>query len=171
MPATYEPIATTTLGSNADSITFSAIGNTYTDLRIVLTGKTQPTNSRYVGIQVNSDTGSNYSYTILSGDGSTASSSRGTSTSVIAVGAAGLSDTIPTFYTFDIFSYGGSTYKTILTTAQEDKNGSGAVTYTVGLWRSTSAITSVSLVGTYGTGIFNSGTTATLYGIKSAQDG
>ena len=36
MATTYEPIATTTLGSAAASITFSSIAGTYTDLRLVL---------------------------------------------------------------------------------------------------------------------------------------
>jgi hypothetical protein len=40
MPATYEPIATTTLGGAAATITFSSISSAYTDLRIVLVGTT-----------------------------------------------------------------------------------------------------------------------------------
>jgi hypothetical protein len=36
MPATYEPIATTTLGTAAAFITFSSIPATYTDLRLVI---------------------------------------------------------------------------------------------------------------------------------------
>ena len=39
MPATYEPIATTTLGSAATNITFSSIPATYTDLRLVLVAR------------------------------------------------------------------------------------------------------------------------------------
>ena len=35
--ATYEPIATTTLGSAAADITFSSIASTWTDLRISFT--------------------------------------------------------------------------------------------------------------------------------------
>lgn len=52
--------------------------------------------------------------------------------------------------------------KTTLVTANEDNNGSGYVSYQVYLWNSTSAITSVTVLGS---STLNAGTTATLYGI------
>ena len=73
---------------------------------------------------------------------------------------------IPMLATLDIFSYAGSTYKTALSQLSNDNNGSGATASTVGLWRSTSAITSINLFMSGTT--FQAGTTATLYGIKSA---
>lgn len=165
MPATYEPIATTTLGSAAASITFSTIPGTYTDLRVVLTIKSATTGAAF--LRLNGASGTAYSQTELYGNGSTATSSRATSASEInltqdAIGAAG---TI-TFYTVDVFSYAGSTNKTVLVTGQTDKNGSGMVYNSVGLYRSTSAITSLSL-HTNTTGM-DAGTTATLYGILKA---
>jgi hypothetical protein len=54
-----------------------------------------------------------------------------------------------------------------LLTGGTDNNGSGGVTRSVGLWRSTSAITSISLF-IDGTTTFSTGTTATLYGILKA---
>lgn len=161
--ATYEPIATTTLGSSG-SITFSSIPSTYTDLKLVIVGKAVS----YVSgaIRFNSDSGTNYSYTYLGGDGSTASSGRDTSdTTIYAAGnLASIASTYPAMVTYDIFSYAGSTYKTLLTSASNDMNGSGSRELTVGLWRSTSAITTISL---WETG-WATGTTATLYGIKAA---
>ena len=161
MPATYEPIATTTLGSAAASITFSSIAGTYTDLRLVLVGN-NGVGSNTTRLRFNSDTGTNYSRTFLEGDGTTASSGRNTSGTSILVGD---NRTTIGMQTIDIFSYAGSTYKTVLCTTSNDTNGAGTVNRTVGLWRSTAAITSVefSLADP-----FSIGTTATLYGIKNA---
>lgn len=162
--ATYEPIATTTLGSAAASITFSSIAATWTDLRIVFTGIS--IGGGTMRCQINGDTGSNYSETYLFGDGASATSGRYTSRTDIVATTAAVSTTIPAFVTLDIFSYTGSTYKTLLITASEDQNGSGKVERIVALWRSTSAVTSVSLYQLGDT--WNPGTTATLYGIKCA---
>ena len=156
-------LATTTLGTAAASITFSSISAAYTDLRIVLTGT--DSNGQFVNVTFNSDTAANYSFTQINGSGSAATSSRGTSTANIQL-ASNASTTVPSFRSIDIFSYAGSTYKTALATDNIDVNGSGLVRCTVGLWRSTSAITSVTMTSLSSTFII--GTTATLYGIKAA---
>lgn len=168
MPATYEPIATTTLGSAAADITFSSIPNTYTDLRLVLVCTTST--SRILWMRLNGDTGTDYSTTSLLGDGFSAASYRTTNKTAIEVAESntiGTSTTIPEMWTIDIFSYTGSTNKTCLITAQQDANGSGQVMRKVGLWRDTSVINEVKLM-LNSTGNFNSGTTATLFGIKAA---
>jgi len=165
MPATYEPIATTTLGSAASSITFSSIAGTYTDLRVVLVGTAGDIVTPR--IRFNSDSGTNYSNTRILGTGSSAASYRSTSvTQLDFASAGGMSTTIPHLYTMDVFSYAGSTYKTALLTGQEDDNGSGYVVRQVGLWSSTSAINTILLYPSSNN--FSTGTTATLYGIKNA---
>ena len=167
MPATYEPIATTTLGSATSTITFSSISSAYTDLRVVLVGTS--TSAGFVVYRFNGDTATNYSYTELYGDGTSAASQRATSSSRIGLGgsaaAINTSATIPSLYTIDVFNYAGSTNKTTLNTSNGDFNGTGGVERSVGLWRSTSAITAINLVA--GTS-FGVGTTATLYGILKA---
>jgi len=159
--ATYVPIATQTLSTAASSITFSSIPSTYTDLRLVIVATGSTTND--INLTFNSDSGSNYSRTYFDGTGSAVGLYSGTSTTFIYLDSAALSTTIPQMYTADIFSYSGSTYKTLLYSGSEDKNGSGQVLRGVGLWRSTAAITSLSLAT--GGGNYNSGTTATLWGI------
>jgi len=159
--ATYVPIATQTLSTSASSISFSSIPSTYTDLRVVLTSTTSSATN--MNLQYNGDTGSNYSFTALIGTGSSAVSTSGNGGYLYFTVYGSTSTTIPQMYTTDIFSYAGSTYKTNLMTALMDANGSGDVQEIVGLWRNTSAITSIKLYPQSGN--FNSGTTATLWGI------
>lgn len=162
--ATYEPIATQTLASAAASITFSSIAATYTDIRVVLSSIGVTTAGGDLYLRFNGDTATNYSRTRIYGDGATATSNRGTSIDNIPLS---LGITVnPCLYTADIFSYAGSTYKTVLTTLSEDNNGSGYTGNVVGLWRNTAAITS--LVLSMSSSTFKVGTTATLYGIKAA---
>ena len=160
MAKTYEPIATTTLGSAAASYTFSSIPGTYTDLVIIFNGSaTAGVNG--VELTFNSDTTSNYSVTRLRGDGTTASSSRDTSTTAIN---SGLVNTDNSTSIFNIFNYANATtFKTVL---GRGVTAGFAVQQTVGLWRKTpEAITSVTLlIGS----TFTTGSTFTLYGIKAA---
>jgi len=167
MPATYEPIATTTLGSAASTITFSSIPATYTDLRVVLLVTRTSVDQRSPYLTFNNDTGTNYSFTYVNGYGVSAISGRSTSVAYINLAFNGTDLTIPVFYTVDVLSYAGSTNKTVLTTGSEDKNGgNNSVHRLVGLWRNTAAITRIDL--TSNTGTFSTGTTATLYGILKA---
>jgi hypothetical protein len=165
MAATYESIATTTLSSAAASITFSSIPATYTDLRVVFVGTA--TAATGLRAQFNSDTATNYSRTSLLGDGNSVYAQRAGNVAFISLSINdNLSTTVPTLRTMDIFSYAGSTYKTVLTNESTDLNGSGAATVAVQLWRSTSAITSISL--NVSTSTIAAGSIATLYGIKAA---
>jgi hypothetical protein len=160
MPATYEKIATTTLGTASATITFSTISAAYTDIKLIMTFTGT---SNQFDMRFNSDTGSNYSWTRLKGDGASALSNRGTSSSTIATNeSAGAS--APQFVEVDIFSYAGSTNKTVLLAFSNDLNGSGSVGRIVGLWRNTSAISTITIIGSS----YPIGTTATLYGILKA---
>jgi hypothetical protein len=171
MATTFDPIATTTLGSAAASITFSSIAATYTDLRIVLVGRSDIASANSAStIRFNGDSASNYSCTFLRGDGSSASSTAITSTTSGYLGSLpGSTATAGAFglVQFDLFSYAGSTYKTFLSASGSDSNGAGRVERWVNLWRSTSAVTSIVLTDGNG-GNFTAGTTATLYGILKA---
>jgi hypothetical protein len=166
MPATYEPIATTTLASATNTISFGSISGSYTDLVLTLSG-TVSSAGNDVLLRFNSDSGTNYSFSRLNGDGSTAGGARATSATAIRpsdIYGPQLSN--PFFMTMNLFSYAGSTNKTVLINWNMDNNGSGAVGRMVGLWRSTAAITTIGI--SYSSGNFSIGTTATLYGILKA---
>jgi hypothetical protein len=153
-------IASQTLGSAAATITFSSIPATYTDLRLVLNGSLSASTSlrmQFNGITVN------YSSTHIDGNGSSAISGRVTGATRITLNIASIPSALKFLVTSDIFSYAGSTSKTCLNTLNFDANGSGNVSYQVGLQQSTAAITSILLFPSSGN--FEIGTTATLYGI------
>jgi hypothetical protein len=163
--STYTPIATTTLGSAQASYTFSSISGSYTDLVLIadLTGLSASGTALY--IQVNSDSGSNYSSTNLAGSGTAASSSRTTSTTALQVGAGNIgTGTANQNVIINLMNYSNTTtFKSVLARWNDAAKG---LSGQIGLWRSTSAITSVTFLT--GTGTINSGSTFTLYGIAAA---
>lgn len=161
MPKTYEPIATYTAPSAQASYTFSSIPSTYTDLVLVFSGSATATS--YISLQYNGDTASNYSVTLLRGDGSVATSSRYSTTEIYASISATNTTAINNVI-FQIQNYSNTTtFKTNLSRA----NNAGVSTEAgVGLWRSTAAINAVKVSSP--TNNFATGSTFTLYGIKSA---
>ena len=169
MAVTYEPIASTTLTTTAADITFSSIPGTYTDLVLILSGtaSSATTGVRNLFMQMNGDTGSNYSVTLLYGDGSSAASVRTTSQTQMLwsdIPRASATGIKPGVSTAQIMSYANTNvFKTVLATTGADIY----VERTVGLWRSTSAITSIKFYpGASDT--FASGTMASLFGVKAA---
>lgn len=165
--ATYEPIATTTL-SSAGQFSFTSIPSTYTDLRIVLVGTVNSSYDEPI-MRFNNDTATNYSVTSLYCTGASVYSQQETSVNRILLDlSGGMHATYPSLITVDIFSYAGSTYKTVLATGSEDFNGNGYATRSIGMWRSTSAINRIDFLTTGTTPNFKTNTIVTLYGIKAA---
>jgi hypothetical protein len=168
MPKTYEPIATTTATGSSATITFSSIPQTYTDLVLVVNaGSTTVDNFAYA--EFNNDTNiSNYSYTTLYGNGTSALSARATGgyfSAYIGVGTA-----IETVSIVNIQNYtNASTFKTFLSrTSRATSEGTYKGTEIVcNLWRNTNAITTIK-INSYSTYNFITGSTFTLYGIKAA---
>ena len=164
MASTYEKIATTTLSSATATVDFTSISGSYTDLVYVMQVTTS-SGGNYTRIRFNNDTGSNYSVTRLSGDGSTASSTRLSNQTYIEIDNVSFVNTTIANRILQIQNYSNTTtYKTVLGRNNNSSNGAGAI---VGLWRSTSAITSIS-VFLEASGTFNAGSTFTLYGILKA---
>lgn len=166
MPTTYEPIATTTLTSAVANYEFTSIPGTYTDL--VLVASVRVTTAGYSDyIQFNGDTGTNYSVTILYGNGTSAASTRYSTASAPYVNYYGYAPSAADTFNaciIHIMNYSNTT--TNKTFISRSNNAAGGTDAIVGLWRSTSAITSLKYV--QGNNTLASGTTLTLYGIKAA---
>jgi hypothetical protein len=161
MPSTYEPIATQTLGSASSSVTFSSIPSTYTDLILVFNGSSA-SGTPDLCARFNGDSGTNYSRTFLVGDGTSATSGRSSSQASFVPG--GVPNATNSTTVFNIMNYANSTtYKTAICRDTLPANYTAA---TVGLWRSTAAITSIELFPSANS--FITGSTFTLYGIKAA---
>jgi hypothetical protein len=159
--STYTPIATTTLGSSAASYTFSSIPSTYTDLVLVIMAKNL-TGDSDLALRFNGDTSSLYSSTYMYGTGSSAASTRGSNLTKVRAGRIDNVNAYPNIVNLQNYS-NTTTNKTVVSRAQ---NGSFVLAY-VGLWRSTAAIDSITILDDAGYTLA-SGSTFTLYGIAAA---
>jgi hypothetical protein len=158
---TYVAIATNTLGSNTNTVSFTSIPGTYTDLIFVFEGTMASGTDMMV--QFNSDTGTNYSSTRLYGNGTSALSTRQTSDTAFypAIGSLANRQNI----IFQVMNYSNTTtYKTALDRANNPAANVGAH---ANLWRSTAAITRIDIIGA-SSGTFATGSTFNLYGIAAA---
>lgn len=160
MPATYEPIASQTLGTAVTTVTFSDIPATFTDL--VLVANIRGSVAAYPQILVNGSA-ANLSRTSMTGNGSTASSFRSSDNYIVGAVNWNAGDSAFTTITH-IFGYSNTTtFKTLLTRVSNASIGVEAV---VNTWRSTSAITSFAYYASSGN--LAVGSTLSLYGIKAA---
>jgi hypothetical protein len=167
MAATYTPIASITLGADASSVTFSSIPQTYTDL--ILVSKTSLNGSavRSLALRFNSDSSTNYSLTRMYADGSSTASDRDSNINYMGVGIVGFS-AIASAGTFinNIMNYANTTTNKTVVSRSSDTAGTYISMY-IGLWRSTSAITSVTILPSNDS--LRSGSTFNLYGIQAGN--
>lgn len=157
--ATYSLIQSQTLSSSQSTVTFSSIPQGFTDLTYIIytNGTTGAPNSF---IQLNGDSGGNYSATQLYATGSAGGASlrfaNGTST------YAGTADG-RSVLKGDFMDYSNTTtYKTVI--VHGGTADGSYIDLNVGLWRSTAAITSI----TFSAGTsFAAGSTFKIYGIEA----
>lgn len=177
----FESIATVSVGSGgSSSVSFSSIPSTYTHLQLRFIGRSTFTGSDYaqnLEIQFNSDTGSNYarhSLTAYTGGYSDILAGSATSqTKILTV--SGLSNGTWGSDVFgasviDVLDYANANkYKTVRALSGAEANSSTLVSmlsFSSGLWMSTSAISSIQLTTTNGN--FAQYSHFALYGIKGA---
>ena len=166
---TYTKIASNTVGAGGTaSVTFSSIPSTYTDLVLRASPRSTAVEDTF-GIRFNSDSGSNYPFRGLEGNGATARSFSGTNT-LVGLGRMSQSNfTASTFGNneFYIPNYTSSNYKSVSIDAVNENNATTAITeLAAGLWNSTAAINTILILPSSGS--FAQYSTFTLYGISNA---
>ena len=165
IPTSFESIATATPSAQS-SITFSSIPSTYKHLQI--RGIANDAFRSNLRMTFNADTGANYSFHMLYGNGSAATVASGTSANYIDyVGKAESTSNVYGASIIDIHDYASTTKnKTTRTFFGYDFNGGGWSALASGLWMSTSAISSVTITNPNGN--YTAGSVFSLYGIKGA---
>lgn len=171
-PATggaFELIETQILASTTTAVTFSAIPAIYKHLQIRITARnTTAAASRPITLRMNGDTGSNYAYHNIRGNGSAGvASTASAQTSMIIANSPGSTETANIFCValVDILDY-GNVNKTKAVRAFSGRYSSEThIDHTGGHWNSTSAITSVEVADRSLSSSFATGTRISLYGI------
>jgi len=169
----YESIATVNVGSGGTSyIEFTSIPSTYKHLQIRGIGRSTNTTSTTAYsaellMQFNGDTAGNYNAHAIEANGSSVSAQSQTSLTIVNLGGPFTTQTANAFggSVIDFLDYADTNkYKTVRAIGGQDLNGYGTMMFASGLWRSTSAITSIKMVSG-GTGWAQYSSFA-LYGIK-----
>ena len=161
---TYTSIASSTATGSSNTVVFSSIPQTYTDLVLIVDG-IGPTGYGYFDVQFNTDTSSGstaYSFTRFIGVGSSVYSDRYANFKSLepSLGDAQRGNIILNFQNYS----NTNVFKTVL---WRDGNHNGGSSLNVGTWRNTSAISTITLTGGNAINI-PSGTTFSLYGIAAA---
>ena len=155
----YTLIATQTLVAPSGTVTFSNIPGTFKDLMLEITGSA--TGAGNLFWQFNNDTATNYSSTNMSGNGTSALSTR---ISTNANGYIDLSTSATSVATWNVtlFSYANTNVNK--TWLSRPSWAAGRAEALVGLWRSTAAVTSFTVQSNVGN--LSSGNTFKLWGVS-----
>jgi len=165
----------TELGSTSANIEFSSIPATFTDLLLVFSLRSDGSGSSFnTAIRFNGDTGNNYSYRRLLGEGSGSGISDGNTAGLPFAGRHnGATSTASTFGTTSLYipNYGSATAKSFSVDSANENNATAAIQLIIaGLWTGTAAINTIRLTDASGNS-FVQYSSATLYGITAGSDG
>lgn len=163
----FESIATVTVGAGgSSSVTFSSIPSTYTHLQVRAINA-PATSGEGLRARLNSDTGTNYTYHEIGGNGSTAFAQAETGKVAMLELDGANSSSYYGALVMDILDYTNTNkYKTVRTLSGFDANGSGTVRLVSHLWLNTNAITNISFY--FDTQNIKQYSHFALYGIKSS---
>lgn len=169
MPLQLYKIASVEVGSaGASSIDFTNIPQGYTDLKVVISARSNASAPQDNGLITFNGSSSSFSYIRLYGDGvgpgAGSSGTTGNNINVVYSGATALANTFNNSELY-IPNYTSSINKVYsLDSSQENNTAEAYNFFVVGLWSNTAAISSIGFAPRTGTA-FTQYSTATLYGI------
>jgi len=163
MPA-YTPLQSIQLTEATSSVTFSGIPQTYQDL-VLSVSAIGSTAGADIRVQLNSDTGSNYSITRLVAYTTVFSNRASNATYFQPTNSVGIGTTEFTASNFNFINYSNTTTNKTMLVRHNQPQGSLLETAAhAGLWRNTAAITSITF--TLSSGSYAAGSTFDLYGLS-----
>lgn len=152
---TYDLLDSTTLTSSASSVTFSNIDQSYGDLVLIINGISVSGN-RAIFCRVNSDSGSNYSFVQMQGNGTDTSSFATSTETRLNIGAMSTDGSINITNFLDYSAT--DKHKSVLSRQNADFTGARALR-----WADTSSINTLNFFPN--SGDFDTGSSFYLYGI------
>lgn len=163
MTATYRALANFTVTTNTATVTFSSIPNTFRDLVLVIEGTVTTAANKI--IRFNNDSGTNYPWVYMSGNGSSVLTSNNASTSLLTEAVAAMNTTDRLFTQIDIMDY-SATNKHKIALVKGGRSGAGIDSIVCRWTNASNAISSISC-SLNNAASYTSGTTFALYGIAS----
>jgi hypothetical protein len=164
-------IATATLASDTNQIQFLSIPQTYTDLYLVSSLRSNRSNTADDALISFNAINTSFTWRVLQGNGSSASSASGSNNRLNVIGCDTTTSNTFTSVSTYIPNYTGSTNKSYSSdSAMENNSSTSYQELNAALWSNTAAITSITLNVSLGTA-FKAGSTASLYGILKGSGG
>lgn len=167
----YQAIMTATVDSSgAATIDLTSIPQTFKHLQIRALARCGSTASggNYLSMRFNGDSGSNYTYHALQGDGSSATAAGLASQNTVYLQRMANNNDASGIYgalVVDLLDYSNiAKYKTVRDLGAYDANGSGRIYLSSSTWMNTAAITSISIAPESST--FNQYSQFALFGLK-----
>lgn len=161
------PLQVITVGpAGASYVEFTNIPSTYAHLQV--RGISMHPSADGLSGRINGDTGTNYTYHEIYGNGSAAGTQAETGKTALLEFGGSPNTTSPGAFIIDFLDYANTNkYKTVRTLAGVDVNGSGGTVRLVSqLWLNTNAITSLRFYGSNSN--LSQYSSFALYGIKGA---
>ena len=162
-------ISTQVLASTASTVTFSSIANSYKHLQLRVVSRTSASSVDTLQIRFNGDSGTNYAWHRLQGDGAAGMQSVAGATQnyanqgFVADSTSAASAFAPSIV--DILDYANTTTNKTVRGVGGIQGSLQLVALKSSVWLSASAISSIT-IGSNGGGVFQVGSRFSLYGVK-----